>query len=67
MAPVRDCYVFKDDDRGYGPLAANLWTNHMQVYTLTDIMWQRDEKKFCEILNRLRTGDSIQEDNEIFE
>ena len=67
MAPVRDCYVFKDDDRGYGPLATNLWTNHMQVYTLTDIMWQRDEKKFCEILNRLRTGDSIQEDHEIFE
>ena len=66
MAPVRD-YVFKDDDRGYGPLATNLWTNHMQVYTLTDIMQQRDEKKFCEILNRLRTGDSIQEDHEIFE
>ena len=67
MAPVRDCYVFKGDDRGYGPLATNLWTNHMQVYTLKDIMWQRDEKKFCEILNRLRTGDSIQEDHEIFE
>ena len=67
MAPVRDCYLFKDDDRGYGPLATNLWTNYMQVYTLTDIMWQRDEKKFCEILNRLRTGDSILEDHEIFE
>ena len=39
----------------------------MQVYTLIDIMQQRDEKKFCEILNRLRTGDSIQEDHEIFE
>ena len=24
-------------------------------------------KKFCEILNRLRTGDSVQEDHEIFE
>ena len=22
MAPVKDCYVFKDDDRDYGPLAS---------------------------------------------
>ena len=67
MAPVRDCYVFKDNDRGYGPLATNLWTKHMQVYTLIDIMWQRDEKKFCEVLNRLRTGDSTPEDHALFE
>ena len=51
MAPVRDCYVFKDDERQYGPLATNLWTKHMKVYTLTEIMWQREETKFCELLN----------------
>ena len=38
MAPVRDSYVFKDDDRGYWPLATNLWTKQMQIYTLTEIM-----------------------------
>ena len=67
MAPVRDCYVFKDDERRYGPLATNLWTKYMQVYTLTEIMRQREQTKFCELLNRLRTGDSTQEDHEIFE
>ena len=67
MAPVRDCYIFKDDERQYGPLATNLWTKHMQVYTLTEIMRQREETKFCELLNQLRTGDSTQEDHEIFE
>ena len=57
MAPVRDSYLFKDDSRSNGPLATNLWTKHMQIYTLTEIMHQRGEKLFCEVLNRLRTDD----------
>ena len=52
MAPVRDSYVFKDDNRGCGPLATNLGTKHMQIYTLTEIMCQRGEKLFCEILKQ---------------
>ena len=67
MAPVRDSYVFKDDDRGYGPLATNLWTKHVQVYRLTEIMHQRGEKLFCEVLNHLRTKDLTQEDHAVFE
>ena len=67
MAPVKDSYVFKDDSRGYGPLATNLWTKHMQIYTLTEIMPQRGEKLFCEVLKRLRTDDLTEEDNAVFE
>ena len=67
MAPMRDSYMFEDDDRGYWPLATNLWTKHMQIYTLTEIMHQRDEKLFCEVLNRLRTDDLTQEDSAVFE
>ena len=67
MAPVRDSYVFKDNDRGYGPLATNLWTKHTQIYTLTEIMCQRGEKLFREVLNRLRTADFTEEDNAVFE
>ena len=66
MAPVRDSYVFKDDDEDYGPLSTNLWTSLMYVYTLTEIMRQRGEREFCEVLNRLRTGDSTDEDQAIF-
>ena len=67
MAHVRDSYVFKDDNRGYGPLATNLWTKHMQIYTLTEITCQRGEKLFCEVLNRLRTDDLTEEDNAVVE
>ena len=66
MAPVRD-YVFKDDDRGYGPLATNLWTKHVQIYTLTEVIHQRGEKLFCEVLNRLRIADLTEENNAVFE
>ena len=67
VAPVRDSYVFKDDDRGYGPLATNLWRKHVQIYTLTEIIHQRGEKLFCEVFNRLRTADLTEEDNAVFE
>ena len=35
----------------------------MQIYTLTENMYQRGEKLFCEVLNRLRTADLTEEDN----
>ena len=65
MAPVRDSYVFKDDDRGYGALATNLWTKDMQIYTLTEIMHQRGEKLFCEVLNRLRTANLTEKEDAV--
>ena len=67
MAPIKGSYVFKEDDKDYGPLATNLWKKHMQIYTLTEIMHQRGEKQFCEVLNRLRIGYLIESDNSIFE
>ena len=39
---------------------------NMQIYTLTEIMHQRGEKLFCEVLNRLRTAD-LTEDDVVFE
>ena len=39
----------------------------MQMYTFTEIMHQRGEKLFCEVLNRLRTNDLTEEDNAVFE
>ena len=32
MAPVRDYYVFKDDDRGYGPLATNMDKTYADIH-----------------------------------
>ena len=66
MAPVRDSYVFKENFKDYGPPSTNLLKDHFYIYTLTEIMQQKDEKQFCEVLNRLRIGELTDSDNALF-
>ena len=44
------------------PLAPNLWQENFKIFELTEIMRQKDDKKFAEILNRLRLGDQNKDD-----
>ena len=37
---VKDTYVFKDDDKNYGPFPANLWKTHFHMSFLTETMQQ---------------------------
>ena len=69
MAPVQDAYVFSEHYRQDTPelLAPNLWTSHFHIYSLTEIMRQRDQQHFCQMLNRLRVGKSTEEDITIFQ
>ena len=62
---VNDAYIFKADDSCYGPLATNLWTKYFKMYSLTEIMRQKGEKEFCELLNRLRMGELTERDNKL--
>ena len=57
MASVMDSYIFKDDCVNYVPLAVNVWTFHFHIHSLTEIMWQQEQEQFCEMLNRLQTGE----------
>ena len=56
LKPVCDSYMFLNSDHEYGPLATNLWCKNFHMLELTDIMRQRENKDFAEILNRLREG-----------
>ena len=69
MAPVQDAYVFSEHYRQDTPevLAPNLWTSHFHIYSLSEIMRQRDQQHFCHMLNRLRVGKSTEEDMTIFQ
>ena len=62
LQPVMGQFVFMNLKYGYGPLATNLWKEYFTIYELTEIMRQRDEKKFAELLNRLRIGKHTQND-----
>ena len=45
-----------DLQSNYGPLATNLWCEYFSVYDLDEIMQQKGDKIFAELLNRLCTG-----------
>ena len=49
--PVMQQYVFMDLTSDYGPLATNLWKEHFPIFELTEIMWQKVDKKFTQLLN----------------
>jgi hypothetical protein len=62
LAPVFDGWIFKDLDHDYTALAPNLWKELFSMHELTEVMRQRDDQTFAEILNRLREGLHTEED-----
>lgn len=62
LKPVMDGWIFSQPCQNYGPLATNLWIDNFQMYELTEIMRQKDDKEFVEILNRLREGKHTTDD-----
>ncbi|KAJ8049971.1 ATP-dependent DNA helicase pfh1 [Holothuria leucospilota] len=62
LKPVMDQWIFSDLEQGYGPLTQNLWKQFFTVHELTQIMRQKDDKEFAELLNRLRKGQHTETD-----
>ena len=62
LKPVMGQFIFENYRTNYGPLATNLWAENFKIYELTEIMRQKDDQKFAELLNRLRTGHQTKED-----
>ena len=66
VKPVMDVYIFKNSGKCYTALAPNVWCDNFKIYSLTEILRQKEEKKFCEILNCLHKAQCTEEDNRIF-
>ena len=62
LPPVREKWIFENNERGLSSLEINIWTEHFQLYELTEIMRQREEYQFAELLNRMRVGKLIPSD-----
>jgi hypothetical protein len=63
LKPVMDGFIFKDfDNSEYGVLTPNLWKKHFKMFELHEIMQQRENRIFAEILNRLREGNHTEND-----
>ena len=62
LKPVFDGWIFKDLKSDYGPLATNLWKEHFYSFELNQIMRQKGDVEFANILNRLRKGLQTKDD-----
>ena len=63
LAPVFDDWVFENLKTDYGPLATNLWRdNGFVLHELDEIMRQKDDLEYAQLMNRLREGHHTEED-----
>ena len=62
LQPVFDKWIFENADQGYALLATSQWQKYFTMYELTQIMRQKDDKKYAELLNRLREGNHTKND-----
>ena len=54
--------IFENSKNGYTALATNLWQQYFQMFELSEVMRQREDKDFAEILNRIREGKHTEAD-----
>ena len=64
LQPIRDGWVFNYLKKGASSLAPNLWKDHFKMFELTEIMRQKDDIEFTELLNRLRHNSLTESDKE---
>ena len=64
LKPVFDGWIFENSAHNYGPFATNLWQDYFEVFPLTEIMRQKDDSEYAQLLNRLREGKHTKNDIE---
>ena len=67
LKPVFDKWIFENTNDSYSPLPTNIWKEYFTLFELTEIMSQKDDEGFAELLNRLREGKHSQNDIKVLE
>ncbi|XP_020620270.1 ATP-dependent DNA helicase PIF1-like [Orbicella faveolata] len=62
LKPVFDKWIFENSQSGYNEFATNIWTEYFTLFELTEIMRQKDDKEFAQLLSRLREGNQPEDD-----
>ena len=65
LKPVNGDWIFNDLTQDATSLSINLWKEHFSLFELTEIMRQKDDVKFAQLLNRLRTNSLSLDDRKI--
>ena len=67
LKPVGDFLICLDLKVGASSLARNLWKELFTMYELVDIMRQKDDLAFAQLLNRLRLNEMTVEDKQMLQ
>ena len=67
LKPVGDFLICLDLKEGASSLARNLWKELFTMYELVDIMRQKDDLAFAQLLNRLRLNEMTEEDKQVLQ
>ena len=67
LKPVMDSWIFQDLKCNAQALASNLWREHFCVFELDEIMRQKDDIEFAQLLNRLRYNELTPEDKNVIQ
>ncbi|XP_076081165.1 uncharacterized protein LOC143052085 [Mytilus galloprovincialis] len=62
LQPVFDSWIFNDLSKGLTALAPNYWKLLFSFHELTEIMRQKDDLEFAQLLNRLRQNQLTEND-----
>ena len=65
LRPVGDGWIFVNHSGDYASLAPNLWQTYFTMFELTEIMRQKNDTPFAELLNRIREGRQTEEDLQV--
>ena len=66
LKPVFDKWIFENSVIGYSALASNIGTENFTLFELTEIMRQKDDREFAELLNRSTSTSMMSEVITIF-
>ncbi len=62
LQPVRQAHVFDLPSDAYAKLYGSLWQENFQLMELTQMMHQKDDLAFAELLGRVRTASCTDQD-----
>jgi len=62
LKPVFDKWIFENSQSCHNEFATNVWTECFSLFELTEIMRQKDDKEFAQLLDRLREGNHSEND-----
>ena len=62
LKPVFDKWIFENSQSGYDEFATNIWTEYFTLFELTEIMRQKDDEEFAQLLNHLRERKHSEDD-----